>query len=158
MKLAFQIKFPEIKKYGPVLKKITTWVCHALNLKINSISVIFINNGEIRKLHKKFLKKSVSTDIITFDLGEDNNIEGEIYINLDKAKIQAKNYQVSLMNEISRLIIHGCLHLAGYDDNNHKNRKIMKLKEDNYVKKIEQLFISEQKITGKLIHGKNNQL
>ena len=101
MKLTIQINYPEIKKCSSILNKITSWVCRDLNLKINSLNVIFIGDGEIRKLHKQFLKKSASTDIITFNLGEDDHIEGEIYINIERAKIQAKDYQVSLMNEIS---------------------------------------------------------
>jgi probable rRNA maturation factor len=146
MKIQIQIIYPEIKKTEPVLKKVTTWICRDLNLNIKSLAVIFISDKEIKELHKKFLARSTYTDIITFNLGEGDNIEGEIYISLDRAKIQAKTYQVALLNEIARLIIHGCLHLAGYDDHHYKNRMIMKQREDHYLERIQKLFLNFKEI------------
>jgi probable rRNA maturation factor len=142
MKVQIPIKYPEIKNLGPTLKKITGWICQELNLEAYSIAVIFISDEEIKELHKKFLGKSIYTDVITFNLGDKDHIEGEIYISLDRAKIQAKKYQVSLINEISRLIIHGCLHLAGYNDCNQEVRVIMKKREDNYLELIQKLFLN----------------
>ena len=131
-----------IKNINGTLKKIASWICKDLKLNINSLAIIFITDTQIKELHKRFLGKSVTTDVITFNLGDSDLIEGEIYISLDKAKKQAKCYGVSLINEISRLITHSCLHLSGYNDNNEKTREIMKKKENIYVATIQDLFIN----------------
>ena len=109
------------------------WICLELKLPILSLDIIFIDDESLRALHKKYLNDNSLTDIITFNLGDDSNLEGEIYISLDRAQKNADDYQVSLSNEIMRLIIHGCLHLAGYDDKSNEQREIMKKKEDYYL-------------------------
>ena len=72
------------------------------------------------------------TDIITFPL-EDEVLDGELYISLDTAARQAKEYGVSLTNELMRLVAHGTLHLVGYDDATDQQRKEMSRLEDNYI-------------------------
>ena len=77
-----------------------------------------------------------STDIITFDYSEDKNkIDGEIFISIDEAELNASNFKVHLKNEITRLIIHGILHLIGYDDQQKKDKIIMKRMENDLLNK-----------------------
>ena len=109
------------------------WICRELKIPIVSLDIIFIDDESLRVLHNKYLNDDTVTDVITFNLGDDSNCEGEVYISLDQARKNAAYYHVSLINEIMRLIIHSCLHLAGYDDHNDKERKIMKKKEDYYL-------------------------
>lgn len=126
-----------------------------LNFKINSLEINFISKEEIHKLNKNYLNHNYSTDIITFnyledtknlslknnyDLRSENKLDGEIFISIDDAKENSKKYKISFQKEIERLIIHGILHLLGYDDINKNDRLIMKRKENYLVKKFEYLL------------------
>ena len=107
-----------------------------LNLSIESLYINLVDNNTIRKINNEYLKHNYSTDIITFNYAGDNiTIDAEIFISVEEAKLNARKYKVSLSNELIRLIIHGILHLTGYDDNNAKDRIKMKKKENNLLNK-----------------------
>ncbi|NNG28020.1 MAG: rRNA maturation RNase YbeY [Ignavibacteriaceae bacterium] len=103
-----------------------------LNLQIDSLVINFVSETEITELNEKYLDHYYSTDIITFDYSEDCiEIDGEIFISMDDAELNARKYKVHLKNEITRLIIHGILHLLGYDDQQKKDKIIMKRMEND---------------------------
>jgi len=103
-----------------------------LNLQIDSLIINFVSETEITELNEKYLDHYYSTDIITFDYSEDSiEIDGEIFISMDDAELNARKYKVHLKNEITRLIIHGILHLLGYDDQQKKDKIIMKRMEND---------------------------
>jgi len=107
-----------------------------LEFSIESFYINFITAEEINSINKEFLKHDRSTDIITFNYsGNHFEIDGEIYISTLDAKINAKKYNVSLSKEFTRLIIHGILHLKGYDDITSKDRMKMKRIENNLTNK-----------------------
>jgi len=116
------------------LKLLIDNVCDNIQLEAESINVIFISDDMLKKMHEEYLNDPTLTDVITFDLG-DEHIEGELYISLDRAKEQAAIYQVPYFTEITRLIIHGILHLKGYDDISEDDRKKMKEIENQLVEK-----------------------
>lgn len=97
-------------------------------------NIILIDNEEIQKLNRVYRGKDAVTDVISFAL-EDGmefismagspRVLGDIYISLEKAKEQAKNYGHSLKRELSFLMIHGFLHLLGYDHMKEEEEKIM---------------------------------
>ncbi|MCX8054307.1 MAG: rRNA maturation RNase YbeY [Ignavibacteria bacterium] len=116
-------------------KKIRRAVENALKgEKINEaeISIVFMNNDDIRDINKRYLKHNWETDVISFPL-EENPLSGEIYIGLEVAREQAKEYNVSLTNELSRLAIHGVLHIIGYDDATDIERNNMTKLENKYL-------------------------
>lgn len=117
-----------------LLKKIILDTCHDILLSASSISFIFVSDEELAEIHGAFLHDNSITDVITFNLGE-NDIEGEIYISSDRAKDQAKQYKVSYEEEVIRLMIHGILHLADYNDIKEADRKKMKEEEERLVLK-----------------------
>ncbi len=117
-----------VEDYRELVEKIAK----KIDLKAKSCSLIFVANETLTKMHDEYLDDPSETDVITFDLGDDE-IEGEIYISPQQAKIQAKSYSVSVEEEISRLIIHGLLHLKGYDDLTETDRDEMKLLENQLV-------------------------
>ena len=87
---------------------------------IKEISILLTNDEDIRILNRDYRKKDKATDILSFSqLEGENSIEpqtlGDLVISTETAKVQAKKYQHSLMKEMTRLIIHGTLHLLGYD-------------------------------------------
>lgn len=98
------------------------------------VSVIFVSDERMLQLNREFLGHDYVTDVISFPLEEnDGSIEGEIYVAVDQARRQAEEYNVSVENEVTRLVIHGVLHLLGYDDTTPEGRSEMKKKEDAYV-------------------------
>lgn len=97
--------------------------------------LIFIisNNKEVRKINKEFLNHNYNTDVIAFDYSERNTLNGEIYISYGKVKENANNYEVSCREELVRVMIHGTLHLCGYDDNTEEKRKLMMEKGEKWI-------------------------
>ncbi|HTY60210.1 MAG TPA: rRNA maturation RNase YbeY [Bacteroidota bacterium] len=98
-----------------------------------AVSVVFVGNRASARMNRRFLGHRGATDVISFPLGEGRRIEGEIYVNLDRARLQAAQYGVPFTEEVSRLIVHGTLHLFGYDDTSAPKARGMKRKEDRYV-------------------------
>jgi rRNA maturation RNase YbeY len=111
-------------------------------LPAEEINVIFVDDDYLKNLHRDFLNEDTYTDVITFDLSkpESDTIEGEIYISVDRAKFHAGELNVSLEEEIARLIIHGILHLKGYDDQTENQRQAMRHQENFYLKKYANLI------------------
>ena len=93
----------------------TKTLCAALGSEITKdFSLVLTNDQEIRQLNKNFRKKDKPTDVLSFPSSLENYL-GDLVISIDTAKIQAKDYGVTLIDELTRLIIHGLLHLLGYD-------------------------------------------
>jgi probable rRNA maturation factor len=103
------------------------------------VDVIFVDDDFMKRLNREFTRRRKTTDVLSFGMkeGEDGGVDypglGDIYISLDQAKRQAIKYDVSFKEEIRRIVIHGLLHLLGYDHKNKKQAKIMKEKEDAYL-------------------------
>ena len=125
-------KIIEKKKLHQYVKFIT----QDLNLSLRSLEINFINSKAIKEINKKFLSHDYSTDIITFNYSEAQNIiDGEIFISVDDAKENAKKFKVKFQEEIGRLVVHGILHLIGFDDTTPDQRKKMKNQENQLLKK-----------------------
>jgi probable rRNA maturation factor len=99
------------------------------------IQIIYVTDKYIHELNNKYLKHNYPTDVISFDMGDGKEIDGEVYISIDTAKRQANDYSVSLTNEIMRLAVHGTLHLIGFDDQDDESRNKMRLLEEKYISK-----------------------
>ena len=107
-----------------------------LNFCISSLPINFISSDEITTINHKYLKHNYSTDIITFNYsGNRNNLDGEIFISYEDAKVNSIKYKNSVAEEITRLVIHGILHLLGYDDMGAKDFKRMKKLENKLLNK-----------------------
>lgn len=100
------------------------------------LNVVFINDRKSRQLNRKFLAHDYATDVLAFRLDEGSGLEGEVYVNLDRARIQARKYGVTFKNEVMRLVIHGLLHLLGYKDSTRRAQLIMNRKQEDYVERI----------------------
>ena len=101
-------------------------------------NIIFIGDKQMIDLNGKFLNHWYSTDVLSFSLEQNDmhRVEGEVYVNLDQAQRQADEYSVSFKNEISRLVIHGLLHLVGYDDSTKREKQRMTKLENGYLESI----------------------
>jgi len=102
---------------------------------INGVVTIIISNDDfLRKLKLKFFNQDVLTDVIAFNLEDENDpIEGEIYISFNRVKENAKEYNEKFVNEFKRVMIHGCLHLIGFDDGTNEEKKEMTYLENKYL-------------------------
>ena len=114
------------------LKKLVKYALKYMNLKNVSFSVIFVDNNKIQELNRDYRNIDRVTDVITFRLADYEevmcgkiNILGDVYISLDKAKEQSIEYGHSYLRELSFLLIHGFLHLLGYDHMNEEDEKEM---------------------------------
>lgn len=103
-----------------------------------ALNIVFIPDTTMRRMNGTFLGHRHVTDVLSFPLSEyRRRLEGEVYVNLDQAVRQARTYRVTAAQERSRLIVHGVLHLAGYDDAKPAQRRRMREREDYYLE-IEQ--------------------
>lgn len=98
------------------------------------INFIVSRDDDIRSINVEFLEHDYNTDVITFNYNSDNVVNGEVYISLDTVKANARNYKVSLRNELTRVIIHGILHLTGYNDKSEEEKRAMRALEDHWLK------------------------
>ena len=99
----------------------------------DNINVILTGDDHLLEVNRRFLNHNYKTDVISFELGERGIVDGEIYISLDRAKIQAKRYGVPLEKEVLRLIIHGVLHLAGWEDATRSQKLRMRKRENALI-------------------------
>jgi probable rRNA maturation factor len=98
-----------------------------------SVTLILCSDYRIRKLNAEYRKIDRPTDVLSFCF-EDNDFLGEIYISLQRAKVQAKKYMLTYDDEIIRLFVHGMFHLLGFDHLEDNERKKMETKEQKYFK------------------------
>ncbi|MHB1921086.1 MAG: rRNA maturation RNase YbeY [Chitinophagaceae bacterium] len=100
------------------------------------LDYIFCSDQFLYTLNRDFLNHHTYTDVLTFDLSlQADQIQGEIYISLQRVKENAVKFGANFENELHRVIFHGALHLCGYQDKSPGAKKIMRNKEDHYLKK-----------------------
>lgn len=114
---------------APTLKQLLT----EEHKTLAEINLIFTNNTEILQINKRFLNHHYYTDVITFPDNKRNSVSGDIYVSVDQVIINAEAYKYSFISELSRVIIHGILHLAGYKDGTEAEKSVMRRKEDVYL-------------------------
>ena len=98
------------------------------------LSIVLLGDDEIRRLNAAYLNRDRPTDVLAFPYAEDGDeVWGEVYVSVDRAREQAEDYGVTREEELARLIIHGVLHLTGYDDQDASSRERMRLRENEYL-------------------------
>ena len=130
-------------KIGPLRRLTKTLLLECLLATEFDLSVCFVNASEITSLNERFLHHKGPTDVITFDYsdtGAASGILGEIFICIDQAVSQARRFRTTWQSDLVRYLIHGLLHLCGYDDRTAKSRREMKAAENRLVRQLARRF------------------
>ena len=101
--------------------------------KLGDISIIFCSDNYILDVNIKYLQHDYFTDIITFDYCEADRLNGDLFISIDSVRENASFYGTEFEDELNRVIVHGVLHLIGYDDHTEDDIKVMRAKENYYL-------------------------
>jgi rRNA maturation RNase YbeY len=115
-------------------RKISQWlqkVAARENRKTGALCYVFVSDRRILELNRQFLHHDDYTDIITFDNSTEKEISGEMYISIDTVRKNAKRYRTGFDNELLRVMVHGILHLCGYNDKTTRERQVMRAMEDD---------------------------
>lgn len=115
---------------------VSEWVNNCIqeeNRIAGDISIIYCSDNQLLSINKQYLNHDYFTDIITFNYNEGNIISGDIFISIDRVEENAQKFKVELFRELYRIIIHGVLHLIGYNDKSAEEKQAMTQKEDYYL-------------------------
>lgn len=121
----------------PKPRKTANWIQLVVKKEKKTISFlnfIFCNDKYLSKINVKYLGHKDLTDIITFEYSAQSKpLEADIFISIPRVKENARNYQIPFGTELSRVLIHGVLHLLGYSDKTASGKAKMRKKEDAYL-------------------------
>jgi probable rRNA maturation factor len=134
---------------------VRTLLEEVLGLDEFELAIHFVNEKQMAEMNEQFLKHQGSTDVITFDYREGyaegesfaRDLAGEIYISVPDAIKQAREFSTTWEEELVRYIVHGVLHLQGYDDLEPAGRKVMKREENRLLRRLRERF-SLRKVGG----------
>ena len=111
------------------------------------LSVVLTGHDTVRRLNESYLEHDYNTDVLSFSLrspqdaapadGDEDVVEGEVYVDLDTAAERHEEFDTSFEREAYRYVIHGVLHLVGYDDATEAGQETMRQKEDQYLDAID---------------------
>lgn len=104
------------------------------NYKLGELSYVFTSDESLLEINRSYLNHDTFTDIITFDYSDEEDVvNGEIIISVDRVKENAEKYEVDFKHELARVMIHGVIHLLGYDDKTPNQKTIMRKKENTCI-------------------------
>ena len=108
-------------------------VANQENRTLGDINVIFCSDPYLLGINQKYLQHDYYTDIITFDYCEGSVLSGDLFISVDSVKDNSVFFKTTFEDELNRVIVHGLLHLIGYDDHTPEDQRMMRSKEDFYL-------------------------
>jgi rRNA maturation RNase YbeY len=115
---------------------VTSWLSYSIrneNKVSGDISYIFCSDEYLHKINLEHLRHNTLTDIITFDYCEEEIVNGDLYISIERIRENAELYNNTIENELHRVMIHGIMHLCGYKDKTPEDQNVMSAKEDFYL-------------------------
>jgi len=149
MKIAVRNLQKIVKINRSCLKNLVKKICNFLNLNKGYLSLVFADNEVVKELNRRYLKKNNPTDVLAFDLTDNfqpQELSAEVIISVEKAEENSKIFSTDLREELLLYIIHGLLHLSGFEDKTSLQKKEMRKKEKEIVvylhKKEKKLFYS----------------
>ena len=124
-------------------KSLKTWISEIIvseGYEVGEIIYVFCDDPYLHKLNVEFLDHDNLTDIISFDYKLGKQINGEIYISVDRVADNSKDFKTVFQDELHRVIIHGILHFCGYKDKSETDEALMRLKEDESLVLLNRLL------------------
>lgn len=121
----------------------SNWLSNVIlseNKKEGEINYIFCDDEYLHKINVEYLQHDTLTDIISFDYSVGNELNGDIFVSIERVEDNAKDFNVSFDDELRRVLVHGVLHYCGYKDKSEKDEALMRQKEEEKMK----LFHVEQ--------------
>ena len=115
------------------IKKWLKLVAESEVFSLGAVSVIFCSDNYILDINQRFLQHDYFTDIITFDYSEGEKISGDLFISVDSVRENSIEFGTEFEEELRRVIVHGILHLIGYDDHTDEEIRTMRSKENYYL-------------------------
>ena len=100
---------------------------------LGDISIIFVSDPYLLEMNQKYLNHDYYTDIITFDYCDMNIVSGDLFISVDRVQENAETFDVDVLTELHRVMIHGVLHLCGYKDKTEEEERNMRELENKYL-------------------------
>ena len=101
--------------------------------RLGAINIIFCSDPYILEVNLKYLQHDYFTDIITVDYCEKDILSGDLFISIDSVRENARYYGTAFEDELDRVMVHGLLHLIGYDDHTEEEIAVMRQKENYYL-------------------------
>ena len=123
----------------PNEEKLRAWIKDTISEEgyfCGNITYVFMSDEALLEYNKQYLNHDFYTDIITFDDVVNKEINSDILVSIDRIIDNAKTLKTPLIQEFSRVIIHGILHLCGYKDKSSADEQTMRSKEEYYLKKL----------------------
>lgn len=102
--------------------------------RLGAVNIIFCSDNYILDVNMRYLQHDYFTDIITFDYCEKDILSGDLFISIDSVRENALYYGTEFADELNRVMVHGLLHLIGYDDHTEEETAVMRQKENYYLR------------------------
>lgn len=115
------------------LKSWLTGIIEKHKLQGGAIAIVFVSDDYLLSVNRDFLNHDYYTDVLTFDYSGCKTVNGDILVSIERVKDNAIKYNVEFYRELDRVILHGILHLLGYDDSSAENMQMMRRIEDTYL-------------------------
>ncbi|MET3129332.1 rRNA maturation RNase YbeY [Arcicella rosea] len=123
-------KFGQKNQLKAWLKK----VAESEGFKMRNLNYIFCSDEYLHKINLEYLDHDTYTDIITFDNSEgEEDIEGDIFVSIERVKDNSQELKTEFLDEFKRVLVHGLLHLCGYDDHSDEDEAQMRELESKYI-------------------------
>ncbi|WP_327019172.1 rRNA maturation RNase YbeY [Croceibacter atlanticus] len=117
--------------------EINSWLLSVIaseDKNLGEINYIFCDDAYLLSINQQYLDHDTYTDIISFDTSEGNDLSGDIFISVERIQENAQQFNVSVDDELKRVLAHGILHFCGYKDKTDDEAKLMREKEDEKLK------------------------
>lgn len=143
MKIFFEFEDNSYNIAPSTLEYFSPWISQVAIVhkkRIAKLHYTFMNDEQLLAINQEFLNHNYYTDIITFGAATGNSIKGEIFISLDRVSENAKQHKIDFYDELKRVVIHGVLHLIGYNDQSENEKNNMRFLENQALQIYDQQY------------------
>lgn len=120
-------------------QRVSLWISEVIRsegFELGDINYVFCDDDYLHQINVEFLKHDTLTDIISFDYSVGKILQGDIFISIERVKDNASDFNVSFLEELHRVMVHGILHYCGYKDKTEDEARLMRQKEDHYLAQL----------------------